>query len=107
MNTFYTFCAIIVVVAIIGTMTKYDKVKNNPVKLKEFKQVVVFGIIIIVILFGVLVACNSCLKRQERGGRGYYHNKDTEKEQIQYQNSREQQKDLNDIDNYSRENPDF
>ena len=42
-----------------------------------------------------------------REPKGQYHNIDTGRKQIQYQGSREQQQDLNSIDNYKNNNPDF
>lgn len=91
-------------------------------KRTEIIAIVAFAVLYIALSGFVtysLLGCNDERRRIERGytsdkdytptfdSRGEYHNNRTGERQIQYQGSREQRKDLDDIDRYMRSHPDF
>ena len=98
--------AIILFAVAVGMKSDYDKAKSDKKKMADFKSNMNAVLIVSLVMLGLLGACVGCLYSDNSSGSGDYHNKDGER-QIQYQGSREQQNDLNDIDNYSRDHPGF
>ncbi len=115
---------LLLLIAFGGMALKYKDAKADPKIMKEFKNECIFGIITLAICVGLLYTCmyddsSSKRKRIDKGytsdpdysptfdSRGDYHNNGTGDRQIQYQGSREQQRDLDAIDKYSRDHPGF
>ncbi len=93
--------------AAVNSKREYDKAKGDEIKRAEFMNNLKSTGIAALITFGLFGACVGCLKSHDSSSSGSYHNRETGEKQIQYQGSREQQKDLNDIDNYARDHPVF
>ena len=121
---------ILSLVAVFVWFTQYYVAKDDEAELKKFKAQTIAGIIIIIVVCGSFsLILNNCggsdmpysieHKKIEKGYSsdedytptfskdGEYHNAGTDDRQIQYQGSREQKSDLEDIDRYAREHPDF
>jgi len=121
---------ILFVIFVVGWLAMYYASKDNEAELKKFKAQTIAGIIIIIVVCGSFaLILNNCggsdmpysieHKKIEKGYSsdedytptfskdGEYHNAGTGDRQIQYQGSREQKSDLEDIDRYAREHPDF
>ena len=101
------FAIIAILIAIAISVNEYKKSKNDEVRRAKFMNDMKAVGITALIMFGIFGACVGCLKSQDSSSSGSYHNRETGEKQIQYQGSREQQKDLNDIDNYARDHPGF
>lgn len=93
--------------AAVQSKREYDKVKDDKAKRAKFMNDMKAVGITALIMFGITGSCVGCLYSQDSSSSGSYHNRETGEKQIQYQGSREQQKDLNDIDNYARDHPGF
>ena len=105
MEYFLLISAIVIAFGI--TANEYKKSRSDEMKRAKFKDDMMAAGIAVLITFGIFGACVGCLKSQDSSSSGNYHNRETGEKQIQYQGSREQQKDLNDIDNYARDHPGF
>ena len=93
--------------AAVQSKREYDKVKDDKAKRAEFMYKMKSVGIAALVMLGIAGSCVGCLYNQDSSSSGSYHNRETGEKQIQYQDSREQQKDLNDIDNYARDHPGF
>ncbi len=101
------FAIIAILIAIAISVNEYKKSKNDEVRRAKFMNDMKAVGITALIMFGIAGSCVGCLYSQDSSSSGSYHNRETGEKQIQYQDSREQQKDLNDIDNYARDHPGF
>ncbi|MBR3496019.1 MAG: hypothetical protein IKH37_04720 [Prevotella sp.] len=91
-------------VVAINLWAEYDGSRNNKKKRKKFKKHLIGTITFCILVFPFCFLVDKCTGNSDVGE---YHNIKTGKKQIQYQNSREQKKDLDDIDKYSKNHPDF
>lgn len=120
------FLAVLLIAfSVIILAVMYRSARNDEAKMRELKSDLTLGAVFIVVALGMFIGCTKCgseddsRRRIERGyssdpdysptfdSRGEYHNNGTGDRQIQYQGSREQQRDLDAIDRYAREHPDF
>ncbi len=97
---------------------KYEKIKSD---CESFLIAVVIMLVFNVLFFGCIYCTDDDYSHEklDKGytsdpsysptldERGEYHNNGTGDRQIQYQGSREQRRDLDDIDQYMRSHPDF
>ena len=91
-------------VVVINLWAEFDDSRNNKVKRKKFKKHLIGTITFCILVIPFCVLVDKCTGNSDAGD---YHNIKTGKKQIQYQNSREQKKDIDDIDKYSKNHPDF
>ena len=91
-------------VVAINLWAEYEESRNDKEKRKKFKKHLIGIIAFCILIYPFCVLADKCTGYSDEGE---YHNIKTGKKQIQYQNSREQKKDLDDIDKYSKDHPDF